>query len=414
MDIDQRRKREKTLSTPSVGKLVSHTGSKNSTPCDSLHRLHHLPRTIGFTDELGISGAAVREFYSSGWKRPLVLTREDFYHWQFCKAPLCLGQDRNCLVVDEGQVVGVMGVTPRNFLLQEQTFVGAEMTSWLLAENHKGGLAALMMDFLQRSFSVLFGANVSEAALQIYLRKGYTQVYMPRFVRVFSWEVVKPFMRATPLAYKLYNDSRHALAGKDRKFRLETVNPENLTPIVDDFRQTHSFFSRYYPDIQWRYEKHPLYKYQTFVVRPATGEGQGAFLALRVDEDIDGFSMLHILDLFGDTMGMQAALDFVQTLAQESGVAAADFYTTSSAVSACFRQDRWFSILDDSFFSFPHLFHPVESRVPSTTSLVYWSRESSSALHDVGRLYITKQDMDLDRPGPAQLERLKTGGVPLR
>jgi hypothetical protein len=244
---------------------------------------------------------------------------------------------------------------------------------------------------------------VTEAALQIYLRKGFTRIYMPRFVRVFNWEAVRPFLRCTPLARKLYNDGRRAPLREDPgRIRAEALSREALDPLVDSFRQTHSLFSRYFPDMDWRYARHPRFTYQTRIIRAGEGRGNGAFLAWRLDDAIEGFTMLHILDLFGDTESVRAAIAYVQRLALEKGVDAADFSTTSTHIGACFREARWFSLLDDNFFSFPHLFHPVERRDPPAMSLVYWAKEHSLTLHDVGRLYITKEDLDLDRPGPGR------------
>ena len=46
----------------------------------------------------------------------------------------------------------------------------------------------------------------------------------------------------------------------------------------------------------------------------------------------------------------------------------------------------------------PNLFHPLELREPSSTPLMYWSCEDVSELADLLKLYITKKDIDFDRP----------------
>jgi len=63
----------------------------------------------------------------------------------------------------------------------------------------------------------------------------------------------------------------------------------------------------------------------------------------------------------------------------------------------------WFSILDDDYFVFPHLFYPIELRRPPSTSLIYWGKRVMPSLLDIGSVHVTKQDLDMDRPTPAIL-----------
>jgi hypothetical protein len=62
-------------------------------------------------------------------------------------------------------------------------------------------------------------------------------------------------------------------------------------------------------------------------------------------------------------------------------------------------------VLDDRDVQVTNLFHPPELRDPATTSLVLWSRDGLPDLLDLGRLYLTKGDLDLDRPTLAYYER---------
>jgi len=48
----------------------------------------------------------------------------------------------------------------------------------------------------------------------------------------------------------------------------------------------------------------------------------------------------------------------------------------------------------------------MELRSPPTTSLIYWSRDNFEDMADTSRLYITKQDADLDRPTMGTYEKL--------
>ena len=60
--------------------------------------------------------------------------------------------------------------------------------------------------------------------------------------------------------------------------------------------------------------------------------------------------------------------------------------------------------MDDPLVGLPSLFHPVELRIPPTTSLVIWAAEDRARLYDFSQLHLTKADLDLDRPTLAYLE----------
>jgi hypothetical protein len=106
------------------------------------------------------------------------------------------------------------------------------------------------------------------------------------------------------------------------------------------------------------------------------------------------------MDCVGDDVALPGAFTFIDDYCEEEGAHVADFYCTAAHITKHPRSRGWFSTLDDQYFQFPHLFHPVEVRRPATTSLIYWARENLSEMCDFSRLYVTKQDADLDRPVP--------------
>jgi hypothetical protein len=93
-----------------------------------------------------------------------------------------------------------------------------------------------------------------------------------------------------------------------------------------------------------------------------------------------------------------AALAFIDELCAREDVHAADFFCGSARINRHFVAAGWFSALDDVWLKIPNLFHPLELREPSSTPLMYWSREDVSELADLLKLYITKKDIDFDRP----------------
>ena len=123
---------------------------------------------------------------------------------------------------------------------------------------------------------------------------------------------------------------------------------------------------------------------------------------------VDGMDFLHVLDILGDPRHVPLALAFIDEFAHRSGCAFVDFYCTSTEIAGHLLARGWFSTNDDTYFQLSHLYYPPEFRDTQTTSMVYWTKHEMAALADLGRLYMTKQDLDLDRP---TLAYYKANGV---
>jgi hypothetical protein len=149
--------------------------------------------------------------------------------------------------------------------------------------------------------------------------------------------------------------------------------------------------------LAWRYEQHPIYVYESHVVRSADAPGSGVAVVLRHDA-IEGLAFTHVMDLFGDPADMPAAVAFAEAAARERGSAFIDFYCTATMTASAVLAAGWFSTNDDYFFQLSHLYYPPEFRPVQTTSAVMWTNHDRHALFDLGRLYLTKEDLDLDRP----------------
>jgi hypothetical protein len=149
----------------------------------------------------------------------------------------------------------------------------------------------------------------------------------------------------------------------------------------------------------WRYTNHPIFKYKQFLVSNSKKiSSSKAFVALREETSVEDFKIIHIMDFFGDDSSLLSALSFIEDYASKNNFDVIDFYCTASRIYRFMLSRGWFSINDDTCFKFPHLFHPIEMRNPPTTSLIYWSKNNLCDIADVSKLYITKQDADLDRP----------------
>ena len=362
--------------------------------------------TVGNAGDLGVAAEDLCRFYGDNWKRRIALEVPSFYRWQFMETPRNGGHDRCCVVVDGGDILGVMGLNERPFLLDGTMKEGAELTTWVVKKEAQGrGLGKRIIAYLQGRYEVLLGMGITSAALPLYRASGFSYMrQIPRFVRVFDAEAIAPYAQMDRLAKSLIRKYRDP---ERSEYKTETIPARELASVAVSMKSGFNFFLRDGDHLRWRYEEHPVFSYQANLVR---GGGSGAGVIFRADE-VEGMKIVHVMDCFGDDVDMPAVLTFIDDYCRKTGAHVVDFYCTSACVNRHFHARGWFSIRDDECFRFIHLFHPPELRDPPTTSLVYWTREDMLSLMDVSRLYVTKQDLDLDRPTAATYETLETARV---
>ncbi|EEW7545769.1 GNAT family N-acetyltransferase [Escherichia coli] len=344
--------------------------------------------TVGSASEIGISVDDICNFYDQNWPRKIALSDATFYKWQFVNNPVNHGIDDCCVATDGSEIVGIMGLNARDFFAKSRKMNGAELTTWVVAEKHRNkGSGPAMIDYLKGKYEVMTGMGISLQALPVYLRSGFRYVKsIPRYVHVIDWDRVSGYIKELPLARKYARSQFRTVS-----FSVAETTEEAVNSIYSEFSKSHNSFSRNYGDVKWRFDDNPYFKYHHFIVG-------GCFVSVRIDKGIDGFVMAHCVDIFGDEKYYQQAISAAIHYAIENGAHAVDFFSTNSTLNANLSSMGLFSTLDHDFFTFPHLFHPVEIRTPATTSLILWSKEGMTDLLDVSNLHITKQDADFDRP----------------
>lgn len=355
---------------------------------------------IGEVCELGLESSCVSEFFDRHWKRRIALSIPSFYRWQFTESPSDAGNDHCMVAVDEGSgnLYGVMGLNRRTFILSSSKLNGAELTTWIVDNKHIGkGIGARMLKAIQHRYDALIGMGISEVALQIYMKSGFRYIRaIPRYVRVFNFEKIEPYAEYTTLARKLV---KKWMGINNTRFSVGPPRKEDIEMIESLMRNQFNYFTRDYEHLCWRYSKHPVFQYNQYLVRTeGNRDGKGCIVCVRVEKDVKDLSILHVLDCFGDPSDMPAAISFIDQYCISNDVHIADYYCTSTSISKYFISSGWFSINDDACFQFPNRFHPLEFQKPPTTSLIYWSKEKFVDMADIGRLYVTKEDADMDRP----------------
>lgn len=353
---------------------------------------------VGTAAELGVESEAIRSFYSRHWTAPVALPRADFYDWQFLRHPGNPDRDDTCVAIWDNHIVGVMGLDQRPFLLDGEPCRGVEATTWVVDPDARGvGIGRAMLTAIQARFDVFLGASITDAAVAVYSRAGFHFVRMiPRCVRVHRDDLPHDVARVDRLGRDLLELRREV---SSRPFDARSVH--DLSSVGDEALRMPGpgLLNGYVRDesyLRWRYLEHPAFTYDLHLV---TGSGAGALVVTRVDESA-GFRFCHVVDILGDPGDLPAVTAFLDAQAVEREVAITDFLGTSPLIHARLRADGWFSMLDELGLQVTHLFYPVEFRTPPTTSLMLWTRHDPGGLLDVGRLHVTKGDLDLDRPTP--------------
>jgi GNAT superfamily N-acetyltransferase len=258
------------------------------------------------------------------------------------------------------------------------------------------GVGKAILENLQRRYEVLTGAGITAGALPLYLAAGFTFLaHLPRFFLIADFDRTQAFAEVSALARKI---TQQRQAHRRRiPFRARPVAAADLAAVAAEGLAGFAHFRRDAERLAWRHDRHAAFRYEAFTVADPSVAGSGAGVILREDRVLDT-PILHVIDLFGPPGHLPTVLQFLEDEAGRRGAAFVDVSLTAGPLIAHLRAGGWSSAVDDSLIELPSLFYPVELRRPPTTSMVIWGRRATDRLFDLGRLHVTRADMDLDRP----------------
>ena len=366
-----------------------------------LQRLNSWPSldnlVITSAGEAGVKDADLCGFYSENWERPIALARKEFFQWQFSMAPEAHDKNHSVVALADGKIIAVLGAAPRSFLSNGQTRRAAELTTWIVAPEARGhGVGGGILRFLQERYDILTGAGITAQALPLYLKAEFTFLaHIPRFFFVSQFGRLNKF--TTPRAAALAAVEKRQSMAQEVPFSVSACQASQLAGAAGakEFGQSQNVRNAAY--LKWRYDNHPVFQYESFLVSDRSGFLSQTGVILRQD-DFDGVPFLHLVDVIGASEHFGAAISFMETEARSRGCAFVDASATSGHLHLVFRARGWNSVIDDPLIELPSLFYPLELRRPPTTSLVFWSRDEKELLYDFSRLHFTKGDLDMDRP----------------
>lgn len=335
----------------------------------------------------------VKGFYDNHWGRSTPITNRVFFDWQFSSSPAGEGECTFVVARKDGNIVGAVGITKRDFFYRK-IYAGAELTSLLVHPEFRGhGIASQLLDFCKSEFFFILAAGITKSGLVTYRAHGFHYLSsVPRFFKFYSHELLKSFSTSPKLAL-LINERSHFSCSGDCEFSKVSSFQEC------DFNFGGEFvgFSRSKEYMEWRYFNHPFFQYHVYRVTRKSVCDSAIFIVFRLDCYKD-FSILHVVDIFGDLGLMRYVFYFIDLFSKDNGVGFVDFYSTLSRINKWFVASGWFTLSDCDIVEFPHLFHPPDLRRPASFSLCWWSANEDVDLCDISNIMIAKQDANMDRP----------------
>lgn len=362
---------------------------------------------VAEVDELGpAAAAAVGGFIAQHWKRRVALSIPRFFDWQFRDPPADFGRNRCVVALDAAdRIRAFMGVTRRDLCLAGRRVRAVELTTWVVDEELRGrGVGRAILRHIQASHEAVVGMGISDSALSLYLRAGFRYLrHLPRYVKIFNPDAVEPISEITAVGRKVIRQGTSVAPPAQRS---EPISFSEAARSAEPLHAHCHCLVRDAAQLDWRYARHPCYRYQAFRV----GQGpRAACVILRVDEK-PSLRIVHVVDVLGEESSIPAVVAFLEAFCRERGVDLADFTCSLDRIGHVFWHCGWLSAVDDFYIQVPNWFYPIEMRHPPTTSLILWARDDMLSLSDRSRLYVTKGDCDADRP---TLEYLEEHGIAL-
>ena len=135
---------------------------------------------------------------------------------------------------------------------------------------------------------------------------------------------------------------RSKITEKDFTYKLIVDKHKIISECVDVIEDHHidnNSFSIDQDYLNWRYLKHPIFKYEMFLVKN-TQSKEKILVILRLHECLDGAKIAHITDIIGRFSNFKFVTPFVDKYMEENQVSAVDFSCTKNSFDLFFKTIR--------------------------------------------------------------------------
>lgn len=312
----------------------------------------------------------------------------------------------------DNKIVGLGGLMLFEFNFNGRTDLATNVTNSIVLEEYRKSMAGLLL--YEKPIELYspfcsFGIGLSKFAVRVSptnITKDFiTQpIYkLNRLVGIFNKEKTVELIFKNDLSYlrNYYRVEKVPQCGK--KIVSQDLNEDKWnTFYYDNIAPKTISVSRNYKFLNWRYLKHPSFKYLVYTVQDESNNYEGLMVA-RVENILNNTArILRIVEFITKNQDASIALaNKVVDIAVENDVLFADFYCTTDMFnfgleSVGFKKEY---TSEDDKMVLPSRVQPVDFSVTNLNAVISFYGKNVRKINFLdNNIYFTKGDSDQDRP----------------
>lgn len=345
---------------------------------------------------------ALEEMIRRSYGSQYILYRDPvFLRWQYSQSSRSASSKFNLrLATVNGAVAGCLGYIPTDVAVGGQLMSGAWLANWMIDPDKRSvGLGPMLVRNVSQDFPITLALGANREARELLVRMGWTDLgALDRHVQVLDADRASQLTVDGRLSWPAAERSgRGRLPAKVQSRLVDRLGEEaeQLWAAHWETYESAAGARRSCQFLQWRYTRHPHFRYRMFEIRRA-GELVG-FAVYRVENVRDlPVRVGRICELVVRPGTESWALHAITQDARAQQVAAVDFFTASDRFAQALKDSGFLPGDDPAAAKIPLLYQPIDRRkteiawladlqqVPPTKRITDW--------------YVTTADGDQDRP----------------
>ena len=314
---------------------------------------------------------AIMGYIDSNWKKDHILARDRrLFEWQYMS-----GDNVNIVIgVDEqGIIQGMLGFVP--YGTDEKKDIALALWKANKSESFLGIKLLLYLKKNEPHMNIVCPGINMKTTSKIYQQVGMEVGTMKQWYRLASRKEYRIAVIESRKIPVVRDSEYHVVQCKTEEEFCEKVNFEKIQGNVTPQKTKEYFVHRYY--------RHPIYKYNVYVVADDSNVVQGV-LVLRVQEH-EGAAAVRFVDYIGKPKLLSCITSKLDKIMEEFDAEYIDMYETG--IDDNYLVEGGWQSVKQSFNIIPNYFSPFEKRV---VDICYSTSDSSAVLF--------RGDGDQDRP----------------
>ena len=227
----------------------------------------------------------LQEFYARIYRPDHVLMNDRFLNWWLHDNPYWKGDGYSCnIAVDGEKIIGHFAHAPCDIWAKGTIYKGAWTGNFIVDESYRGrGLGTMLINAVMNQYQTTMDIGANTLAEGILQKKGWVHFgNLHRYVGIFDQDA------ARPLALDMSVLS-HLVIKQLKKGAPEIFEIKEFSQKYDEFWNVYKKDITASTDktakfLNWRYAKHPIFKYRMFEIRENGTENILGIMIFRIDE----------------------------------------------------------------------------------------------------------------------------------